>query len=267
VSGADAALLRVLGVRLAFGGVVALNNVSFDVRPKELLAIIGPNGAGKTTILNCLSGLYRSNQGTILFDGTNLGALRPTQIAKLGVARTFQNVGLFGNLSVLSNILLGRHCQTRSGLFANALRLPWARAEEVAQRQRVGHFIDMFDLGRYRDRPVATLPYGTQKLVELARALAMDPKLLLLDEPAAGMNLAETSTLAEYIERIRSEMDLAVVLIEHDMPLVMNLADRILVLDFGTPIAIGTPGEIQNDEAVIRAYLGADLNDFAASVS
>jgi branched-chain amino acid transport system ATP-binding protein len=266
VTGAAAPLLSVAGVRLAFGGLVALNNIRFEVYPRELFAIIGPNGAGKTTMLNCLAGLHRPGAGTMLLDGIDLGALRPAQIAARGVARTFQNVGLFGNLSVLANIMLGRHCRTRTGFVTNALRLPAARSEEIAQRKVAEHLIGMLGLGPYRDRPVGTLPYGIRKLVELARALAMEPKLLLLDEPAAGMNLAETEHLAEYIQAIRREVDVAIILIEHDMQLVMDLADRILVIDFGVPIATGTPEEIQNDPNVIKAYLGEGLGELMADV-
>jgi branched-chain amino acid transport system ATP-binding protein len=239
-------LLSVAGVGVSFGGVVALNDISFDILPGELFAIIGPNGAGKTTMLNCLSGLYRPN-------------------AACGIARTFQNLGLFANLSVLHNILLGRHCRTRSGFIANALRLGSARREEAVQRDLAERTIELLDLGDYRDRAVGTLPYGVRKLVELGRALVMEPKLLLLDEPAAGMNLEETEDFAVHVQDIRERTEVAVLLVEHDMALVMDLADRIMVIDFGVPIATGTPQEIQAHEGVIRAYLGGGLGDPAAT--
>jgi branched-chain amino acid transport system ATP-binding protein len=249
-------ILSVSGVSVVFGGVVALNNVAFDVRPRELFAVIGPNGAGKSTLLNCLSALYRPKTGSIRLEGTELVGLRPTQIARLGVARTFQNLGLFTNLSVLSNVLLGRHCRTSSGFVSSALRLGSQRREEAAQRDIADEVIAMLNLSRYRDQPVGVLPYGIRKLVELARALVSEPKLLLLDEPAAGMNLQETENLAVYIEQIRRRRDVSLILIEHDMQLVMDLADRIMVIDFGTSIAIGTPAAIQSNDAVINAYLG-----------
>lgn len=182
-----APVLAMSGVCLSFGGVVALNEISFEVRPNELFAVIGPNGAGKSTLLNCLSGLYRPMQGTIRLGNTDLVGLRPAQIARMGVARTFQNLGLFPNLSVMSNILLGRHCHTHSGFISSALRLPAQRREERRQRELADEIIAQFNLSQYRDRPIGILPYGIRKLVELARVLAMEPKLLLLDEPACGM--------------------------------------------------------------------------------
>ncbi len=259
-------LLAVAGVGLSFGGVIALNDISFEVRPGELFAIIGPNGAGKTSMLNCLSGLYRPSAGTMRLGGIDLLRLRPHELAACGIARTFQNLGLFANLSVLHNILLGRHCRTHSGFIANALRLGAARREEAAQRHLAEQTIELLGLGEYRDRAVGTLPYGVRKLVELGRALVMEPKLLLLDEPAAGMNLDETEDFAVHVQDIRERTGVAVLLVEHDMPLVMDLADRIMVIDFGVPIATGTPQEIQAHEGVIRAYLGGGLGDPAPGV-
>jgi branched-chain amino acid transport system ATP-binding protein len=254
-------ILSVSDVSLAFGGVTALNRLSFEVRPHELFAVIGPNGAGKSTLLNCLSGLYKPQQGAIRLGDVNLVGLLPTRIARLGVARTFQNLGLFSNLSVLANVLLGRHLHMRSGFVSSALRLPAQRQEEIEQRELVEDILARLDLSVYRDRAVGTLPYGTRKLVELARALAMEPKLLLLDEPACGMNFEETADLASYIREIRNRFDFSIIMIEHDMQLVMELADRIMVIDFGVQIATGAADEIQRDEAVIDAYLGRGAGD------
>lgn len=252
-------LLSVSDIGLSFGGLLALNGVSFDVWPGELFAIIGPNGAGKTTTLNCLSGLFRPSHGRIVLAGTNLIGRRPPDIAALGLARTFQNLGLFANLSVMSNILLGRHHLTRSGFFSSALRLPGARREETEQRAFAEQVLVMLGIEPYRDRPVGTLPYGIRKLVELGRALAMEPKLLLLDEPAAGLNMKESEDLAIRIDDVRAQGTMGIILIEHDMQFVMDLADRIMVMDFGAPIATGAPVDIQRNARVIGAYLGSPL--------
>ena len=249
-------ILRVERVTLRFGGVTALTDVSFSVQPRELFAIIGPNGAGKTSIFNCLNGIYRPQEGTITLGDTVLTGRSPVDIAKRGIARTFQNLGLFSNLTVLDNILLGRHHLMRTSLLTGALWWGPARREELAERRHCEDIIELLELEPYRFLPVAMLPYGVRKRVEVARALAMQPTLLLLDEPAAGMNLEETEDMARYIREINEELHVAMLLVEHDMHFVMDLAHRVMAMDFGKVLAIGTPDEVRADAAVIDAYLG-----------
>ncbi|HEU4422633.1 MAG TPA: ABC transporter ATP-binding protein [Pilimelia sp.] len=245
-------------VRLNFAGVRAIDGVSFTVGRHELFAIIGPNGAGKTSIFNVLSGVYRPQAGRVVFDGADLIGKRPHQIAARGLARTFQNVELFANLTVLDNLMLGRHNHIRYGPLSAIAWLGRARRQELASRAAVEEIVDFLELEQWRQLPVGLLPYGVQKRVELGRALAMDPKLLLLDEPVGGMNLEETEDMARFILDVRDELDIPIILVEHDMGLVMDLADRILVVDFGQPVATGTPAEIQHNPDVIRAYLGEE---------
>jgi branched-chain amino acid transport system ATP-binding protein len=243
-------------VRLAFAGVQAIDGVSFTVGRNELFAIIGPNGAGKTSIFNVLSGVYRPQSGRVVFDGRDILGLRPHQIAAAGMARTFQNVELFANLPVLDNLMLGLHTHLSYGTLSAIAWFGRARRQELAAREEVERIVDFLELEQWRRLPVGLLPYGVQKRVELGRALAMRPKLLLLDEPVAGMNLEETEDMARFILDIRDELKIPVILVEHDMGLVMDLADRVLVVDFGRPIATGVPAEIQRHPEVLRAYLG-----------
>jgi branched-chain amino acid transport system ATP-binding protein len=256
VNGQAEPILQVDDVHLSFAGIRALRAVSFDVGPGELFAIIGPNGAGKTSLFNCLSGLYRPQRGSIRFLGRQLVGAKPDRIARAGIARTFQNIELFENLTVLDNLMLGRHVHVAYGTPSALLWLGKARREESSHRRMVEDIVDFLEIEPYRRQPVGVLPYGIKKRVELGRALAMEPKLLLLDEPVSGMNVEETEDMARFILDIREELAIALVLVEHDMGVVMDLADRVLVLDFGIPIALGTPAEIQHHPDVIRAYLG-----------
>lgn len=250
------AALELSGVSLAFGGLQVLREVSFEARPGELLALIGPNGAGKTSVLNCISGLYRPQAGSIRFGARELTAMKPHDIARAGVGRTFQHGELFPHMSVLDNLLVARHARIDTGLLADAFFLARARRLELAHRGRVEEILAFVELERYRHHAVDALPFGVQKLVGFARALAAEPKVLLLDEPSAGLNREEREDLARFILRIRHELPVAMVWVEHDMQMVADLADRLCVLESGTPIAAGTPEQVLSDPKVVAAYLG-----------
>ena len=250
------ALLRVEQVGVRFGGIVALDGVSFDVAAGRIVGLIGPNGAGKTTLFNCVSRLYECDEGEIAFAGESLLAQPRHRVAGLGIGRTFQNLALFRSMSVLDNVMVGQHCRTRGGFLANALRLPYAVRGDRAARDKARALLALLGLEAHADLPVAALPFGTQKRVELARALACEPKLLLLDEPASGLNHEEVGRLGELIRELRSRLALTVLLVEHHMNLVMSICDRVVALNFGRRIAEGTPDEVRAHPELVRAYLG-----------
>ncbi len=252
------ALLRIEDIHLSFGGVKAINGVSVRVEKGGIHAIIGPNGAGKTSVFNCISNVYRPQRGTIYFEDRMITGMAPHRVARLGIARTFQNIALFHHMTVLDNLMLGRHIYLRRGFFPGGIYLGPARREEIENRKVVEDIIDFLEIERIRKKPVGTLPYGLRKRVELGRALALRPKLLLLDEPMAGMNLEEKEDMARFILDINEEWGVTVLLIEHDLGVVMDISHRVSVLDFGVKISEGTPSEVASDPHVIRAYIGEE---------
>ena len=254
-------ILKIEGLTIFFGGIKALNNVSFEVEKGAIYSIIGPNGAGKTTVFNCISGIYKPNSGKISFKGEDITYLKPDQVAKKGIARTFQNIELFSHMSTMDNLMLGRHLHMKTGVWRGATFIynnSKAAKEEIKNREKVEEIIDFLDLQVARNQFVVNLPYGTRKLVELGRALALEPEVILLDEPSAGMNMEEKGDLMFSIQDIRDDLGITVLLVEHDMNLIMDVSDRILALNFGERIAEGLPEEIQKHPEVLKAYLGEE---------
>lgn len=255
------AFFKVENISISFGGLKALDDICFKTEKGEIFAIIGPNGAGKTTLFNCINGIHKPNSGEISFKGKRIQGKKPDAVARLGIARTFQNIELFAHVNTMENILLGRHLYMKTGLFRGGFmwgKRSFAGKEEIAHRKKVEEIIDFLDLLAVRDKMVGGLPYGTQKRIELGRALALEPELLLLDEPCAGMNAEEKQDLIFWIKDIQAELGVTILLIEHDMSMVMDISDRILAINFGQPITEGPPAEVHNHPEVLKAYLGED---------
>jgi branched-chain amino acid transport system ATP-binding protein len=251
-------LFQAQDISISFGGIRAVDGVTFDVAPGEIFAIVGPNGAGKSTIFNLISRIYEPTGGRLLFQGEDITNVAPHTIARRGIARTFQNIELFEHATVLDNLLIGRHCRARPNILAEMLFTGGVRRREIEHREAVEEVIDFLDLANYRDQRISGLPYGVRKVVELARALCARPKLLLLDEPASGLNTEETEEVAFWIDDIKNDLGITVIMIEHDMSLVSAVSDRVLALNNGRMLALGTPGHVQSDPAVIEAYLGGE---------
>ncbi|MBW1729794.1 MAG: ABC transporter ATP-binding protein [Deltaproteobacteria bacterium] len=252
---------KVENLSISFGGLEALKDISFEVKKGEIFAIIGPNGAGKTTLFNCINGIYTPDKGRVIFKDQEIQGKKPDRIARLGIARTFQNIELFSHMSTMENLMLGRHTKMRAGLFRGAFmwgKRSFAGREEIQHREKVEEIIDLLDLQSVRNKMVGSLPYGTQKLVELGRALALEPELLLLDEPCAGMNSEEKQDTIFWIKDIQDELGVTILLIEHDMKMVMDISERILAINFGSPITEGSPEEVQRHPEVLKAYLGEE---------
>ena len=249
-------ILDVQNISLRFGGVKALTDISFNVKEHEIRSIIGPNGAGKSSMLNCINGVYTPSEGSITFRGQQFDHMNSRQVAEMGIARTFQNLALFKGMSVIDNIMSGRNLKIKSNLFLQALRWGPAQQEEEAHREKVEHIIDFLEIQAFRKTPVGQLPYGLQKRVDLGRALALEPRVLLLDEPMAGMNVEEKQDMCRFVLDVNDEFGTTVVLIEHDMGVVMDISDRVVVLDYGKKIGDGPPDEVRNNPDVIKAYLG-----------
>ena len=257
-AGQTAPLFEASDISISFGGIRAVDGVSFTVGEGEIFAIVGPNGAGKSTIFNLISRIYEPTGGRLIFDGQDITSVAPHTIARRGIARTFQNIELFEHATVLDNLLIGRHCRSRPNLITELLFTRGVRREELRHREAVEEVIDFLGLANYREQRISGLPYGVRKVVELARALCAEPKLLLLDEPASGLNTEETEEVAYWIEDIKNDRGITVIMIEHDMSLVSAVSDRVLALSNGRTLALGTPSQVQSNPAVIEAYLGSD---------
>jgi branched-chain amino acid transport system ATP-binding protein len=251
-------IFRADDIAIRFGGIRAVDAVSFEVEQGEVFSIIGPNGAGKTTIFNLISRIYQPSNGRLFFQDRDITEIPAYRIAGLGIARTFQNIELFPNATLLQNLLIGRHCHSRVGVLSQLAFLPAVRREELRHREKVEEVIAILGLERYRDTLIASLPYGVRKVVELGRALCIEPKLLLLDEPSSGLNVEETEGMGFWIEDIKKDLGITVIMVEHDMNLVRMVSDRVMALNYGRVIALGTPDEVQNHPEVVRAYIGGD---------